>query len=136
MTKAKNVKKIRETNGLPPPRGSLGVEESNAGRGSPSLMPNESLQLSSQPTQPSQPTEETPSETIQLSELEFRDLLKRLSESAGCMAELARRLSVSGQWIGDICAGRKKPGPKLLAALGATSEIVYRIPISRGEEVS
>lgn len=50
------------------------------------------------------------------------------------MAELARRLDVSGQWIGDICSGKKKPGPKLLSALGATSETIYRIPIIQGED--
>jgi hypothetical protein len=50
------------------------------------------------------------------------------------MAELARRLDITGQFLGDVIAGRKHAGPKLLGRIGARTETVYVVPISQGEE--
>lgn len=70
-----------------------------------------------------------PSSTLQFTEPEFRAFLLQLSKQTGNKAELAPRLGVSAQFLGDVIAGRKRAGPKLLEGLGATMTRVYIVPI-------
>lgn len=41
------------------------------------------------------------------------------------MKELARRIGVSPQYLSDIIAKRREPGPKILKALGYTKVVAY-----------
>lgn len=68
-------------------------------------------------------------ETVELSRSQFQALLRTLSHQAGSMAELSRRLGVSGQFIGDVCSGKKRAGPKLLRALRASMKETYIVPL-------
>lgn len=119
MTKVKTTK---QTEGLLLP--------AQNGRGSPNFSPDESNQRP-------HPKPQLPDQTDQfltLDENQFRALLLAMSKQAGCVAELAPRLGISAQFLGDVCAGRKHAGKKLLRALGAEAIPMYRVPISRGEE--
>lgn len=80
-----------------------------------------------------QPSDEA-TQFLELSESQFQSFLKTLAKSAGCMAELSPRLGVSAKFYGDVCAGRKRAGRKLLAALGARVERIYVIPIEAGSQ--
>jgi hypothetical protein len=75
-----------------------------------------------------------PLEEINLNETQFRAFIAQLAESAGSMSELARQLDVTGQFIGGILAGKKKPGRKFLAAIGARLEPTYTVAIERVDE--
>src|SRR5262245_603400 len=77
-----------------------------------------------------------PTQTVQLTEIQFQSFLRSLSDSAGSMAELARRLNVSGQHLGSLVSGRKSPGEKVLNLLGAKRVILYEVELSQGEEAS
>lgn len=70
-----------------------------------------------------------PPSTLQFSEEDFRDFLLQLSNQAGCVAELARRLDVSGQFLGDVISGKKRAGKKILDKLGGNIARVYIIPV-------
>lgn len=72
-------------------------------------------------------------ETVQLTETQFRACLAALAKQAGSMAELAGRLGVSGQFIGDVIAGRKRAGDKLLSAFGAREVRMIELPLCWGE---
>lgn len=73
--------------------------------------------------------------TVMLDRAQLLALIEQLARDCGCKAELARRLGVSGQFIGDVTAGKKKPGKKLLAALGATARTVYEVEVQEaGDE--
>ena len=63
-------------------------------------------------------------------------MLRTLSDSEGCIADLAAKLGVSPQFCGDVIAGRKHAGPKLLGSLNARVEKVYIVEISQGEEAT
>lgn len=75
-----------------------------------------------------------PLQEINLTEPQFRAFVAQLAESAGSMSELARQLDVSGQFIGEILAGKKKPGPKFLSAIGAKLEPTYTVTVERIDE--
>ena len=68
-------------------------------------------------------------ETVRLTEIQFRACLQSLANQTGSMAELARRLDISGQFIGDVIAGRKRPGPKLLDKFQAKSVRMIELPL-------
>jgi hypothetical protein len=67
--------------------------------------------------------------TVQLTEPQFRAFLQTLASNAGSMAELARRFDVSGQFIGEVISGNKRPGKKLLDKMGGRMMRVYLIPV-------
>ncbi len=71
--------------------------------------------------------------TVQLTEPQFRAFLSTLASQAGSMAELARQLDVTGQFIGEIINGNKRPGAKLLDKLGGKMTRVYEIPLATDE---
>src|SRR5262245_49193152 len=60
---------------------------------------------------------------------QFRAHLAQLAKDIGCQAELARRLNVSGQFIGEVIAGRKRPGPKLLGVIGARRRVMIEVDV-------
>lgn len=72
------------------------------------------------------------SETVQLTETQFRACLAALAKQAGSMAELAARVGVSGQFMGDVIAGRKRAGDKLLSAFGAREVRMIELPLCMG----
>lgn len=41
---------------------------------------------------------------------------------------LADKLDISAQYLNDVLAGKREPGAKLLAALGAVKVVTYHIP--------
>jgi len=43
------------------------------------------------------------------------------------MAELARRLEVSGQHIGDVISGKRRAGKSILDKIGVSIERSYRV---------
>lgn len=65
--------------------------------------------------------------TVLIDRAQLLALLGDLARDCGTRAELARRLGVSGQFIGDVLAGKKKPGAKLLHALGAKAVTMYEL---------
>lgn len=71
----------------------------------------------------------SPPSALQLTEKQFRNLLINLSHQAGSMAELARRLDITGQYMGEIISGKKRPGPKLLRKLSAKAITTYEITV-------
>src|SRR5215813_15480790 len=77
----------------------------------------------------SQSRELPPPETIKLSETEFRACLSALAKQNGSIAELAARLGVSGQFLGDVIAGRKHAGKKLLGCFGGRIVWVGELPV-------
>jgi hypothetical protein len=74
-------------------------------------------------------------ETIQLTEQQFRWVLAQMAENAGYKADLAAKLGVSAQFLGTVISGRKRPGRKLLKALGASVERMYTMPVSVGNGI-
>jgi hypothetical protein len=82
------------------------------------------------------PGEAQPPSTLQLTPDQFRAFLQSLANNSGSMAELGRRLDVSGQFVGEVISGRKRPGPKLLEKLGGkvVKTTVYEITVeAQGE---
>ena len=73
-------------------------------------------------------------ETIELTADQFRALLRNLLADAGTIAELARRLGVTGQYLSSVLDGRKGPGHTLVESLGGKVVIRYEVPISRIDE--
>ena len=59
----------------------------------------------------------------------FQEHLARLAGQLGSKAELGRRLNVSGQFIDLLIAGKRKPGPKLLKAIGARKRVMIEIDV-------
>lgn len=47
----------------------------------------------------------------------LRDWLSKLKSSTGFIADLAPQIGISPQYLGDVLAGRKGFGPKLLDGL-------------------
>lgn len=78
-------------------------------------------------------TDET-TQIINLDIAQFRAFLKALAKQAGFIADLASQLGVSPQFMGDVIAGRKNAGPKLLSKLGVRVETRYVVTVSHGEE--
>ena len=59
----------------------------------------------------------------------FQEHLARLAHDVGSKAELGRRLNVSGQFIDLLIAGKRKPGNKLLKAIGARRRVMIEIDV-------
>ena len=59
----------------------------------------------------------------------FQEHLARLAGQLGSKAELGRRLGVSGQFIDLLIAGKRKPGPKVLKAIGARRKVMIEIQV-------
>ena len=59
----------------------------------------------------------------------FQEHLARLANDVGSKAELGRRLNVTGQFIDLLIAGKRKPGKKLLAAIGARRKVMIEIDV-------
>lgn len=54
------------------------------------------------------------------------DILKKRIEIGGSNAT-ARALGVSTTYLSDVMCGRRKPGPKILKALGLERVVIYRV---------
>jgi DNA-binding transcriptional regulator YdaS (Cro superfamily) len=54
--------------------------------------------------------------------------LKRCVKSAGTQRAFAEQVGISQQYVSDVLAGRRDPGPKLAAAIGFRSQetVFYR----------
>ena len=72
-------------------------------------------------------TPQTRTELITMDE--FRGHLGGLAKTCGSNAELGRRLGVTGQFIDYLIAGKRKPGKKLLAAIGARRVLMLEIEV-------
>jgi len=59
----------------------------------------------------------------------FQEHLARLARDTGSKAELGRRLNVTGQFIDMLISGKRKPGRKLLAAIGARRKVMIEIDV-------
>ena len=59
----------------------------------------------------------------------FQEHLARLAKNTGSKAELGRRLGVSGQFIDLLIAGKRTPGKKMLAAIGARKRVMIEIEV-------
>lgn len=70
-----------------------------------------------------------PGRTALLDLEQFRARLAQFADATGGKAELARRLGVTGQFIGYVIAGDRKPGKKLLAALGAKRRVMIEFEV-------
>lgn len=56
---------------------------------------------------------------------DVRERLRKLSEKAGGQRALARDLGISPSYLNDVILGRKKPGAKILTALGLERDARY-----------
>lgn len=54
------------------------------------------------------------------------DILEKRIKTGGSNAT-ARALGVSTTYLSDVMCGRRKPGPKILKALGLERVVVYRV---------
>lgn len=61
---------------------------------------------------------DTPVRVISVDENGLRDILLKLRSGENYIADLAPKLGVSPQLLGDVLAGRRGFGPKLLRGLG------------------
>lgn len=52
-----------------------------------------------------------------MDENDLREWLLKLKSSAGFITDLAPQLGISPQYLGDVLAGRKSFGPKLLEGM-------------------
>lgn len=59
----------------------------------------------------------------------FRAHLKQLAEESGGNAELGRRLKVTGQFVDYVIKGTRKPGPKMLKAIGGRRKVMIEIDL-------
>src|SRR5499426_1457831 len=59
----------------------------------------------------------------------FQEHLAQLARGVGSKAELGRRLGVSGQFIDLLIAGKRRPGPKMLKAIGARRKVMIEIEV-------
>ena len=55
------------------------------------------------------------------------DLLEKRIAAVGGPAAWARNHGISQQYVCDVRAGRKRPGPKILAALGLKREDSFTV---------
>jgi hypothetical protein len=69
------------------------------------------------------------SHTILLDLDTFRGHLARLASASGGKAGLGRRLGVTGQFIDLLIDGKRKPGPKILKAIGARRKVMIEIDV-------
>src|SRR5262245_14600262 len=73
-------------------------------------------------------------ETVQLTESEFRACLSALVRQAGSIAALSARLGINGQFWGDVIAGRKHAGKKVLGCFNARMVWMIELPIMNGSK--
>ena len=59
----------------------------------------------------------------------FQEHLARLAGQLGSKTELGNRLGVTGQFIDMLISGKRKPGPKLLKAIGARRKVMIEIDV-------
>lgn len=59
----------------------------------------------------------------------FRAHLKHLAGQSGSSAELGRRLGVTGQYVDFLIKGTRKPGPKMLKAIGGRRKVMIEIDV-------
>lgn len=81
---------------------------------------NDPLHLNNGSYSPQNATEFSSDSTIRIVPMDedgLREWLSQLKSSAGFIADLAPQLGVSPQLLGDVLAGRKGFGPKLLRGL-------------------
>jgi hypothetical protein len=71
----------------------------------------------------------TPKSTFLLDLNRFSEHLAGLARSVGSKAELGRRLGVTGQFIDLLIAGKRTPGKKMLAAIGARKRVMIEIDV-------
>lgn len=50
------------------------------------------------------------------------------------VARLAEELGVTRQYLSDVLAGKREPGPKILAAVGVRKRVVYETDAAEGGE--
>jgi len=82
---------------------------------------------------PPEPAHEA-AQILTLDEDRFRAHLKAIAKQFGFIVDAAAVWGVSPQFLGDVLAGRKNPGPKLLGSLGVRARTVYDIELIREEE--
>ena len=70
-----------------------------------------------------------PKRTFLLGLEQFQEHLARLAHDLGSKAELGRRLKVTGQFIDLLIAGKRKPGKKVLKAIGARRRVMIEIEV-------
>ena len=70
-----------------------------------------------------------PKRTYLLDLDKFQEHLAGLARGVGSKAELGRRLGVTGQFIDLLIAGKRTPGKKLLAAIGARRRVMIEIDV-------
>ena len=85
-------------------------------------MPKKKTPKSANGSNPAKYALEVPSEytgpIITVDENGLREILAKLRQSEKFIADLAAKLDISPQMLGDVLAGRKGFGPKLLCGLG------------------
>lgn len=70
-----------------------------------------------------------PKRTFLLDLDRFQEHLAQLASGVGSNAELGRRLGVSGQFIDMLIDGKRRPGPKILKAIGARRKVMIEIDV-------
>lgn len=70
-----------------------------------------------------------PKRTFLLDLERFQEHLGQLARSTGSNAELGRRLGVTGQFVDMLIKGERKPGPKILKAIGARRKVMIEIDV-------
>lgn len=53
--------------------------------------------------------------------------LRAAVEKEESQAAYAKRHDLSAQYLGDVLAGRREPGPKILASLGLKEVVTYAL---------
>jgi len=61
---------------------------------------------------------DTPERVISVDENGLRDILLKLRSGERHIADLAAKLDISAQMLGEVLSGKKGFGPKLLSGLG------------------
>lgn len=59
----------------------------------------------------------------------FRSHLGQLAKQAGGNSALGRRLGITGQYVDFLIKGTRKPGKKLLQAIGARRKVMIEIDV-------
>jgi len=70
-----------------------------------------------------------PKRTFLLSLEQFQAHLAQLTRDAGGTEEVGRRLGVTDKFIYALIAGKRRPGKKLLGAIGARRRVMIEIDV-------
>jgi len=65
---------------------------------------------------------------VNIVQRKLRRTLKERGIRRGALAALGREIGVSGQFLGMVLSGRKRPGPKVLGYLGLEARETYHRP--------